>query len=170
MLLSDLPHLHSRQSHSATEQRAEASRHLKLWGGRGGAKKRILPKKRSYSAKNKKVNPHHCCSSLVFQCLALDSHRKCAAEQENQGPGFLARGQQKRVSVNQIVGELAEGRVLKTVVPQSGLLIFRLTSELVIVDLILNGMLVAWRFAPRKRSLPTSHPGQWIAHTWARSK
>lgn len=78
------------------------------------------------------------------------------------------------LSESGIVGELAEGRELKRVVPQSDLLTFGLTSKLVIVNLIINGMPTALRFALWKRSHcpgPTldnglhTHMGQ-IQMTW----
>lgn len=78
--------------------------------------------------------------------LGSESHRKYAAEQRDQSPKFLA-GDNKRRPQRIRNREITERWELKRGIPQSGILTFGLTSELLIVDLILNSRPTVLRFA-----------------------
>lgn len=73
--------------------------------------------------------------------VGFEQSQKVSAEKENQSLGDLWLGTAKEgLRESEIIREIAERRELTGGIPQSSILTFGLTSELLIVDLILNSM------------------------------
>lgn len=163
LLCSDLSHLGHRQSHNATElQQGEQS--LTTLKG-------MIPSQKCGS-NNTGVNPYCFFSSLHFHCLALGSHRKNAAEEGDQSPGFPA-GDSKRESQGIRTCQRYYREKYRDItgdVPRSGILTFGLPSQLLVVDLIPNSKPTALRFALSNRSLPRSQTEEWVTRSQDRSK